>query len=577
MTAATATSVTVAWSPSSDNVGVRGYGVYRGGNRVDTTQTSHSLTGLSCGTAYQVGVDAYDAAGNRSSQTTLTVTTAACPDNQAPTVPTNVVAPTRTATSIALSWSGSSDNVGVVGYGLYKGGTRVAATSGTTGIFNSLSCGTNYTLAVDSYDAAGNRSPQAVVMVSTTACPDTQAPSAPSNLRLTTQTTTSLSLAWNAATDNVAVTGYSVYRGGTKIGDASGLLYLASGLACGTSYTLGVEARDAAGNVSSRPTISGATSPCTTPPPPPPPSGAAVFVATNGNDANPCTQAAPCLSLNRAYRAAQPGQTVQVACGSYGPQSIGRDGSKTSSSDVVFRPANPSAPCVRILGSLTLGDTSSAGPSHVSFVGTPSSRWLLKDGSNVEWPLIMGNLDDATLEEFDASNFYVNYAANITIRGGDYGPCTVPSSTCANNKLDGDTVGSITIENALFHNYWITPGSGEHFECMIVFGGRNIVVRGNVFRNCVIYNIFFQHPVWLSNWNGAPEHITIEGNTFEKSMDGNGVKNRPSVAFSERGQPFNDVTFRANLMNGSCVNLHDDGQNYLLYANFTVDPASQTC
>ena len=64
-------------------------------------------------------------------------------------------------------------------YGLYKSGTRVATPTGTTGIVSGLTCGTSYTLGVDAVDAAGNRSPQAVVMVSTTACSDTQPPSTP--------------------------------------------------------------------------------------------------------------------------------------------------------------------------------------------------------------------------------------------------------------------------------------------------------------------------------------------------------------------------------------------------------------
>ena len=61
----------------------------------------------------------------------------------------------RTATSIALTWAGSTDNV--EGYDLYRG-SRVGTTSTTTGTFTGLTCGTNYTLAVDAVDAAGNRS-----------------------------------------------------------------------------------------------------------------------------------------------------------------------------------------------------------------------------------------------------------------------------------------------------------------------------------------------------------------------------------------------------------------------------------
>ncbi|MEU7862784.1 glycosyl hydrolase family 18 protein [Nonomuraea sp. NPDC049141] len=79
---------------------------------------------------------------------------------------------------------------------------------------------------------------------------DTTAPSVPANLRSTGATASSLSLAWDAATDNVGVTGYDVYRGSTQVTTATGTTYTDTGLAAATSYTYTVRARDAAGNVS---------------------------------------------------------------------------------------------------------------------------------------------------------------------------------------------------------------------------------------------------------------------------------------------------------------------------------------
>ena len=87
-----------------------------------------------------------------------------------------MTATSRTTTSIALSWSPSTDAVGVVGYGLYLGGQPVGTANGTTGIFSDLTCDTGYTLSVDAYDAAGNRSAKTTVMVATTACPPPPAP-----------------------------------------------------------------------------------------------------------------------------------------------------------------------------------------------------------------------------------------------------------------------------------------------------------------------------------------------------------------------------------------------------------------
>ncbi|MBN0048673.1 carbohydrate binding domain-containing protein [Streptomyces actuosus] len=79
---------------------------------------------------------------------------------------------------------------------------------------------------------------------------DTQAPTAPTGLTSTGKTSSSVSLAWHAATDNVGVTGYDVYRGSSKVLSVSGTAGTVGGLASSTSYTFTVRARDAAGNTS---------------------------------------------------------------------------------------------------------------------------------------------------------------------------------------------------------------------------------------------------------------------------------------------------------------------------------------
>ncbi|WP_459209390.1 reprolysin-like metallopeptidase [Aquimarina rhabdastrellae] len=80
---------------------------------------------------------------------------------------------------------------------------------------------------------------------------DTEAPSAPTNLSASSITDTSLSLSWNAATDNVEVTEYDVYRGTTLISTVANTSLDVTGLTANTAYTFSVKAKDAAGNVSS--------------------------------------------------------------------------------------------------------------------------------------------------------------------------------------------------------------------------------------------------------------------------------------------------------------------------------------
>jgi cellulose 1,4-beta-cellobiosidase len=79
---------------------------------------------------------------------------------------------------------------------------------------------------------------------------DTVAPSAPTGLKATATTATSVSLAWTASSDNVGVTAYDVYRGATKAGTAAGTSYTDTGLTASTAYSYTVKARDAAGNTS---------------------------------------------------------------------------------------------------------------------------------------------------------------------------------------------------------------------------------------------------------------------------------------------------------------------------------------
>ena len=266
--AATASSVSAAWTPSTDNVGVTGYRVFVDGALAGaTTMTSYTATGLSCGSSHRVVVDAYDAAGNRSSQTSATMASSACPtaspgDTQPPTAPTGLVVASAGQTMVALTWTASTDNVGVAGYGVYEDGSLVASSSATGYTLMGLTCGTSFTVAVDAYDTTGNRSAETMITTSTAACPDTQPPTAPTNVALATRTATSISISWAVSSDNVGVAGYDLYVGGSPVGTATATAYTFAGLACGTNYTLAVDAYDAAGNVSAQTVTLFATAAC---------------------------------------------------------------------------------------------------------------------------------------------------------------------------------------------------------------------------------------------------------------------------------------------------------------------------
>lgn len=81
---------------------------------------------------------------------------------------------------------------------------------------------------------------------------DTEPPSAPGGLRVTGSTSSSVSLAWTASTDDVGVTSYEVYRDGVRVGSASGTAFTNSGLSAATTHSYRVRALDAASNASTQ-------------------------------------------------------------------------------------------------------------------------------------------------------------------------------------------------------------------------------------------------------------------------------------------------------------------------------------
>ena len=243
----------MTWTAATDNLAVTGYTPYNGSTaQPNTTSTSYTFSGLACGTTYTLGVEAFDAAGNRSTRATLSAATSACTDTTAPTAPAGLTQTAVTTTSITLSWNPSTDNVGVVGYGRYLNGTLLSSSARTSFVFSGLVCGTTYTLGVDAYDAAGNRSTRSTFNASTALCADSTPPSVPQGLRTAAATQTSITLAWNASTDNIGVVGYHMYRDNIPVADTPNLTYTYTGLTCGTLYNLALEAYDAAGNVSYR-------------------------------------------------------------------------------------------------------------------------------------------------------------------------------------------------------------------------------------------------------------------------------------------------------------------------------------
>lgn len=167
----TQTTTNLSWTASTDNTGVTGYDVYRGATLIGTTaSTSYAVTGLTASTTYSFSVRAKDAAGNISTASSaLSVTTLApVADTTAPSAPTNLTASGTTSSTTNLSWTASTDNVGVSGYDVYRGTTLLGSTTSTSYAVTGLTAATAYSFSVRAKDAAGNVSASSNVVNITT-------------------------------------------------------------------------------------------------------------------------------------------------------------------------------------------------------------------------------------------------------------------------------------------------------------------------------------------------------------------------------------------------------------------------
>jgi hypothetical protein len=279
----------------------------------------------------------------------------------------------------------------------------------------------------------------------------------------------------------------------------------------------------------------------------PSPTAPTFYVSPTGSDSGRCAQQAPCATLARAYLMARAGGQVQVAAGSYPRQEIFRDPGQRSAEPTVVKAA-PGA-TVRLAGLTLGGSEANNAPSNLIIESVDVT------GASVE---IFEGATNVTLKNVDGPNFYIRGARNVRISGGSWGPCLTDGLTrvCGNNKLDGGTPPfvneNITIENATFHDYRIVQGSGAHFECLFLIGGRNVTVRNSRFTNCEFFGIFAQY-------HGVPlEGLRIEGNQFDAPFNGEGGRRDTAIMFSGGGSQWKNVAIRKNSFVGSSPYL-DDG------------------
>ncbi|WP_297815428.1 endonuclease [uncultured Polaribacter sp.] len=166
----TETSVYLSWSASTDDTAVTGYDIYNGTNIIGSAvSTNFNVTGLSAVTSYNFTITAKDEAGNVSSSSdSVNVNTI---DLTAPSAPVNLSVLNITQTTLDLTWSSSTDNVGVISYDILNGNSFIGSISINNFSISGLTENTTYSFSVVAKDAAGNSTTSNPVTVTTLAQP----------------------------------------------------------------------------------------------------------------------------------------------------------------------------------------------------------------------------------------------------------------------------------------------------------------------------------------------------------------------------------------------------------------------
>ena len=263
------TTASLTWNASNDNVGVAGYYVLRNGSVAGTTANLYYQdSGLTKSATYTYSIEAFDLAGNISAPSLpIHVTTR---DVTPPTAPGNVAAVAASTESVNVTWSASTDNVGIGGYNVFWGVSpsalvQVGQTAGTVTSYTSypLTAGSTYYYGVEAVDTSGNISVMSTIVSVTTPVP----PAAPGNLSAIPVSTVKIGLTWSAAAGGgLPIQSYQVFRGTSasnlaQIATVQQTAYSDNNVSAGITYYYGVQAVDTGSDLSPMSSIVSVTTP----------------------------------------------------------------------------------------------------------------------------------------------------------------------------------------------------------------------------------------------------------------------------------------------------------------------------
>jgi hypothetical protein len=206
--------------------------------------------------------------------------------------------------------------------------------------------------------------------------------------------------------------------------------------------------------------------------------------------------------MNRAYAVAQPGQTVELAGGTYAAQTISYQSSKaTAGSYVSFRPAAGASVTVN-------GDLENRA-AWVRVIGIHATGALL--------PAERGpNAHDIVYDHMSAPAFLIGPGHDVTLSNSDIGPqpdCGKENTIGPDGSIAGAVPYNITVVGNYIHDQnGDNPVSGCHFGGLFLIAGHDMTFARNTFARNVVYDIQVQN--FTGIYGGTPSNVTIENNWF---------------------------------------------------------------
>lgn len=558
----TSSAAQINWStnvPGDSQVEYGGSSAYGSSTPIDSAMvTSHSasLQGLTGSVQIHFRVKSRDASGNLATSSDAVFTTKAAADTTPPTIAISAPAPGATVSGQVSVSASASDNVGVASVQFLLDGANlgslVTAAPYTVSWNTASAANGSHSLAATARDAAGNTTTSAAISVTlNNAATDTTPPSVPTGLAATALSGTQISLSWSASTDNVAVTGYRIFRNGTQAGSSTATAFTDGGLTPGTNYSYTVAAFDAAGNASAQSAPATATTPAA--------SGRVIEIQPSNADAS-CNE-----EFENVANTLGPGDTLILHGGTYTQTCrrliSGIHGTQANPITIMAAPGEAAVitrPASSIQNNIEFDANSYLVVHGLHFLGGDSGvRFMSGDHITFEDNEVSGTANnairanDSNIDSFVIQRNEVHHTGLDTsgptegegmYLGCNNNTCRMTNSLILGNHIhhtrstssggnDGIEIKVGAANNIVRDNVVHDTNIGEAFPCFTVYGGGTVpnIVERNVGWNCgegmyivadtiVRDNIIFNSATGLSSYPhvqvAVMKNVIVENNTF---------------------------------------------------------------